>query len=319
MKHWKKNHGMADHHLLRLKSKQKRGSLRRNLLIPFLATAGLISAYQVQGTLPDQNSSQTSVLQNKSTYSQPLATVVLESEREPINYTSLVDYVDGVEYTDDRTKGRFQKSMENMEKYNIEPLIDTFCNSFGLRKEEVIPYFINESNMNPNAKTTGGCKGIGQMSNGAVKDANWYFKSKWGVDLELKYGGDTSDQIKSSLAYFAKTFSGLNEKYPNLDRNDLLNLVYFSYNAGPAPVHLSAKRIQREDNYLNWETVKEKITPELLSSSSSDYRGWTSLQRTRKVGIINDYIDDAGAYRGYLDQLTQFDSDKETTEKIITE
>lgn len=286
-------------------TKIKPGPRSRSSKLAFLAAASLL--------LSPSTSHQASDSIHQEIYSQSSSNT-LEGRvvaRENVNYTELADYAGEVESQDRHTRDRFLLSMQNLEKYELEPLIDLFCDSFGIKEEEVIPYLINESNLNPNAKTTGGCKGIGQMSKGATQSANTYFKKRWGVDLKLKYGGNKRDQIKSSLAYFAKTYTMLKEKYPGLGREDLLSLVYFSYNAGNGPVNLAVTRLQRKGEDIVWGNVENEITPQLLrASSSKEYAQWSDSSLKRKVRIIKDYVKHARIYNGCLHQLPQIAAEK---------
>ena len=225
--------------------------------------------------------------------------------RPNVDYSSLIGNLDGIEYKDRATKGRFGISMLRLKKHGLEKHVDEYCAKFKVHEEDVLPYMVIESALNQDVGTSKGCVGIGQMSSIAVKAVNKFYGTKF------VHGGNAKNQIGSAVAYFAKTYHSMAAEYPKADQEALLNLAYFSYNAGGAPVRLATSRVKRKHLPLTWNNVKAEITPELLSASAKLYRGLGEGARRQKVKIIKSYISKAGIYRGYLEQLREIESESQ--------
>ncbi|MBU2496839.1 MAG: hypothetical protein KJ767_02165 [Nanoarchaeota archaeon] len=215
-----------------------------------------------------------------------------------VNYTSLVDSLNTIDYKNDSTKARFVLSMNNLKKYDLESLINEYCDKFGVKEEDAIPFFIIESNMNPNVRTNGGCAGIGQTSRAAVSSVNKFYGTKF------VYKGSKKDQVGAAVGYFAKTLICLAAEHPEIKKEDLLKLSYFYYNAGGAPVNLAIKRMQRNGKEITWDNIEQELSTQLLRDSASLYRGMGNGALKQKIYIIKEYIKNSEIYKDYLNQLS---------------
>jgi len=235
-----------------------------------------------------------------------------EAEHVPkkinVNYTSLVDILNTIDYKNDSTKSRFILSMNNLRKYDLEPLIDEYCGKFGVKEEDAIPFFIIESNMNPNVRTNGGCAGIGQTSRAAVSSVNKFYGTKF------VYHGSKKDQVGAAVGYFAKTLICLAAEHPEIAKDDLLKLTYFYYNAGGAPVNLAIKRMQRNGKEITWDNIEQELSTSLLRDSASLYRGMSNGKLKQKIFIIKEYVKNSEIYNDYLNQLSGMSSVSEKPE-----
>jgi len=214
-----------------------------------------------------------------------------------VNYSSLTSALSEIEYNDSITEHRFKRAIQNLSKHDLEKYVDEYCAKFKVNEEDVLPYMIIESALDPNVGTNKGCAGIGQMSSVAVKSVNNFYGTNF------VHGGKAKNQIGSSVAYYAKTFYSMASKYPKADKEALQDITYFSYNAGGAPVYLAAKRLGKKSLALTWENLKKEITPGLLSASAKFYREISAGARRQKAKIIKSYVEKARTYRDYLEQL----------------
>lgn len=275
-----------------------KGNRLKGILYSLIAGASI--AYP---QIPYSNPSPAQGESAKESYSTSLEGKVAETnpnvKEKPVNtnYSSLVSALPRVEYSDPITEHRFKRAMGNLSRHNLEKYVDEYCAKFKVKEEDVLPYMIIESALDPNVGTNKGCAGIGQMSSVAVRSVNKFYGTKF------VHGGGARNQIGSSVAYYAKTRDCLAAKYPKADAGPLLDLTYFSYNAGGAPVYLAAKRLGRKGRALTWDNLKKEITSDLLSASAKFYRGISEGARRQKAKIIKSYVEKARTYKGYLAQL----------------
>lgn len=208
--------------------------------------------------------------------------------------------LNSIDFSDKKTKQKFLISMERLAKYELEPIIQKYCERFGISKDYVIPFLIQESNMNVSTPTTrGGCTGIGQVTESAVRSVNSSFGTHFRHTNSPKL---IEDQVGSAVGYFSLKVNELQEKY-GIGEGDAARLSYFAYNAGGAPLNLVASDLKKKGMPLSWENVEPRITPELLRRSSGDYRTWSRAALRQKVGIIKGYVRDTEKYHNYLGQL----------------
>ncbi len=225
-----------------------------------------------------------------------------ETKNDNFNYSSVPQAKFGnIKYVDSRSKGTFLQSMNRLRKYSsLEPLIDKYCKEFNVKEEDVIPFLIIESCMNPSAPTTsGGCTGIGQVSRAAVKAVNRSYKKNFIYTNSPKR---IDDQVGAAVGYFSLKINELRTKY-EIPEEDLASVAYFGYNAGGAPVDVAIKSLVKEGKALSWENIEKKVTPATLKSSARLYRGWSERKLVNKCNIIKSYANKGRTYKNYLIQL----------------
>src|SRR3989344_1852661 len=274
----------------------RNGSKFKSTLYSLIAGAAI--AYLPQSSYSDSPAYEESA---GSSYSASLEGKVdsTNANAKPINvnYSSLTSALSEIKYSDSITEHRFKRAIQNLSKHDLEKYVDEYCTKFKVNEEDVLPYMIIESALDPNVGTNKGCVGIGQMSSVAVKSVNNFYGTNF------VHGGKAKNQIGSSVAYYAKTFYSMASKYPKADKEALQDITYFSYNAGGAPVYLAAKRLGKKSLALTWENLKKEITPGLLSASAQYYREISAGARKQKAKIIKSYVEKARTYRDYLEQL----------------
>ncbi|MEK6852900.1 MAG: hypothetical protein AABX59_03390 [Nanoarchaeota archaeon] len=204
-------------------------------------------------------------------------------------------------------RSNFNTAITRLRKYNLEETFEKYYEKFGSAKyglelEDMIAFGIVESSLNPSARTSrGDCKGIGQVTSAAVKTVN----RRYGTRFVCTSNPERfEDQVGSAVGYFTLKAENLHRKY-GLEGVDLVNVTYFAYNAGSAPVDYILGRLKKKGQPITWKNIESHITVTNLRASSSFYRKWSSSKLKQKVSIIKNYVKSANAYSSYLERARE--------------